>query len=193
MTDICLVRHGQTDWNFQGFIQGREDIPLNDVGRLQAQQSAALLQEEKWDVIVSSPLIRAYETAKIIADATGIKTVHIDERFVERNFGDISGKPASILRDIMEMKVESVNGMETNEEIMERCFSALNDVAKLYEGKRVIIVAHSHAIKAMLHTICPDEITFRTPLQNACVSYISYHNKLWEIEKYNYSLHIQAL
>ena len=64
MTEICLVRHGQTDWNFQEIIQGREDIPLNEVGKKQASQSAAALQAEAWDIIISSPLIRAQETAK---------------------------------------------------------------------------------------------------------------------------------
>ena len=59
MTEICLVRHGQTDWNFQEIIQGREDIPLNEVGKKQASQSAAALQAEAWDIIISSPLIRA--------------------------------------------------------------------------------------------------------------------------------------
>ena len=61
MTEICLVRHGQTDWNFQEIIQGREDIPLNEVGKKQASRAAAL-QEETWDIIISSPLIRAQET-----------------------------------------------------------------------------------------------------------------------------------
>ena len=76
MTEICLVRHGQTDWNFQEIIQGREDIPLNEVGKKQASQSAAALQAESWDIIISSPLIRAQETAKEIAGAIGLPSIY---------------------------------------------------------------------------------------------------------------------
>ncbi|WP_416826963.1 histidine phosphatase family protein [Ectobacillus polymachus] len=190
MTDICLVRHGQTDWNFQGIIQGREDIPLNEVGRMQAMQSASLLQKQEWDAIVSSPLVRAYETAKIIADKAGIDTVHIDERFVERSFGEVSGKHVSNVRHLIASG--NVNGMETDEEIVNRCFSGLCHIAERFDGKRIIIVAHSHAIKAMLHAISPNEITFNMPLENACANFISYHNKSWQIERYNVAEHIQV-
>lgn len=162
MTEICLVRHGQTDWNFQEIIQGREDIPLNEVGKKQASQSAAALQEETWDIIISSPLIRAQETANEIATAVGLQSILLDERFVERNFGEASGSRLRLLELIAEGKVE---GMERDEEIVARCFAALEDVATTHFGKRIIIVAHSHAIKAILHAIEPDEITFKTPLK----------------------------
>ncbi len=141
MTEICLVRHGQTDWNFQEIIQGREDIPLNEVGKKQASQSAAALQAEAWDIIISSPLIRAQETAKEIAEATGLQSILLDERFVERNFGEASGKPVATVRELIaEGKVE---GMEQDEEeIVARCFAAVKDVAETHSGKRIIIVAH---------------------------------------------------
>lgn len=163
MTEICLVRHGQTDWNFQEIIQGREDIPLNEVGKKQASQSAAALQAEAWDIIISSPLIRAQETAKEIAGATGLQSILLDERFVERNFGEASGKPVATVRELIaEGKVE---GMEQDEEIVARCFAAVKDVAETHSGKRIIIVAHSHAIKAILHAIAPEDISFKTPLK----------------------------
>ncbi|WP_028398893.1 histidine phosphatase family protein [Ectobacillus panaciterrae] len=188
MTEICLVRHGQTDWNFQEIIQGREDIPLNEVGRIQAGQSADLLRQEKWDAIISSPLVRAHETAKMIADAVGIDIIHLDERFVERNFGDASGKPIVHVREMI--AAGDVEGMESDEEIVERCFSALCDIAKKHEGKRVIIVAHSHAIKAILHAIHPEEIHFKTPLKNACISYVCLNEEAWKVGRYNIAEHI---
>jgi uncharacterized phosphatase len=188
MTEICLVRHGQTDWNFQEIIQGREDIPLNEIGRTQARQSAELLRQERWDVIISSPLVRAYETAKTIADAVGIDTIHLDERFVERNFGEASGKPVAQVRELISQG--NVNGMESDREIVERCFSALQDVVRKFEGKRIIIVAHSHAIKAILHAIQPEEINFKTPLKNACVSHICFDTGSWTVLRYNIAEHI---
>ena len=190
MTEICLVRHGQTDWNFQEIIQGREDIPLNEVGKKQASQSAAALQEETWDIIISSPLIRAQETANEIAKTVGLQSILLDERFVERNFGEASGKPVAAVRELIaEGKVE---GMERDEEIVARCFAALEDVATTHFGKRIIIVAHSHAIKAILHAIEPDEITFKTPLKNACISYVKQNSGKWDVLKYNIAEHINV-
>ena len=74
----------------------------------------------------------------------------------------LQGSRLRLLELIAEGKVE---GMERDEEIVARCFLALEDVATTHFGKCIIIVAHSHAIKAILHAIEPDEITFKTPLK----------------------------
>lgn len=188
MTEICLVRHGQTDWNFQEIIQGREDIPLNEVGKRQASQSAEALKAEEWDMIVSSPLVRAHETAQVIAHKVGIETIYLDERFVERNFGVASGKPVAEVR--ASISTGDVEGMETDEELVERCFLALQDIAERNVGKRIVIVAHSHAIKAILQAILPEEITFQTPLKNACISYVEKKEGTWNVLRYNVAEHI---
>jgi hypothetical protein len=73
-TTICILRHGETDWNSTGRLQGCEDIELNAVGREQAVQVAGYLEKEPWDIIISSPLKRAYETARIIAMRLSIIT-----------------------------------------------------------------------------------------------------------------------
>jgi uncharacterized phosphatase len=66
VTYLCLVRHGETDWNSLGKLQGRADIPLNKIGVLQAEECRDVLKSSKWDVIITSPLKRAKETAEII-------------------------------------------------------------------------------------------------------------------------------
>ena len=66
MTKLCLVRHGETDWNSLGILQGRKDIPLNDTGILQAEECRELLKSTNWDVFITSPLKRTMETAEII-------------------------------------------------------------------------------------------------------------------------------
>ena len=70
VTTICLVRHGETDWNLHRRYQGWEDIPLNETGRGQAQVVALAIAGEEWDAIVASPLSRAYATAQAIATAS---------------------------------------------------------------------------------------------------------------------------
>ena len=68
-----LIRHGQTDWNSQDKLQGSSDVPLNDTGRGQALEAARVLAGAEWSAIVSSPLMRARETAQIIAAELGIE------------------------------------------------------------------------------------------------------------------------
>jgi uncharacterized phosphatase len=82
--------------------------------------------------------------------------------------------------------------MESEQELVERCFSALQDVAAQHAGKRIIIVAHAHAIKAMLHAINPSEVTFQTFLKNACINYIALQEETWSIIRYNVAEHILA-
>src|SRR6056297_2314192 len=66
MTHICLVRHGETDWNLRGLVQGSTDIPLNERGYSQARAAGAYLAGEQWDYLYASPLSRAHKTAVTI-------------------------------------------------------------------------------------------------------------------------------
>src|ERR1035437_4138349 len=91
LTTICIIRHGETDWNLSGKLQGHEDIELNNLGREQAIQLAQYFKAEPWDVIVSSPLKRAYETAQIIASHVSVSTVHVVDEIIERSYGSASG------------------------------------------------------------------------------------------------------
>ena len=83
---IYLIRHGQTETNKEHRLQGRSDIPLNDLGRKQAQTAAGWFRSQGivFDIIYSSPLIRAVETARIIAPDAHIDT---DERIIEIDYG----------------------------------------------------------------------------------------------------------
>ena len=85
-----FLRHGETDWNREGMMQGWIDIPLNETGRIQARGAAALLEKLPVSLIVASPLSRAHETALIVNEALK-KPVLIDERLRERRFGTLEG------------------------------------------------------------------------------------------------------
>ncbi len=87
---VLLARHGQTDWNAAGKIQGVSDIPLNDRGRSQARDLAARVRGEGVGVIYTSPLKRARETAEIVGAALGVG-VHAASELTELSFGDWEG------------------------------------------------------------------------------------------------------
>jgi probable phosphoglycerate mutase len=91
---FLYLRHGQTDWNARNVSQGNVDIPLNETGRAQAVQAAALLQGRGITAIVASPLSRARDTAATVGDALGLK-VAIDEGLREVAFGVQEGQPMS--------------------------------------------------------------------------------------------------
>ena len=111
---IIFVRHGQTDWNTKGLMQGREDIPLNEAGLSQAKETAEGIKKAcletglKIDKIASSPLLRASVTARAIAKELGCENIFCDERVTERDFGELSGTPFTenskyIMRDVLEI------------------------------------------------------------------------------------------
>lgn len=192
MTELCLVRHGQTDWNRLEIIQGREDNPLNALGSLQAEESAAFLSQEEWDVIVSSPLSRAVHTAQAIATACGIehKAILLDERFIEREFGAASGQPVKgIYEAVQADDQERIPGLETEDEMRSRVLEGMNHLVDTYPGKRIIVVCHSHAIKAALSAI-DGAYTFRHAMRNACSNYITHQQGRFEVKAVNVADHI---
>lgn len=192
VTELCLVRHGQTDWNRQEIIQGREDNPLNALGRRQAEESAAFLSQEEWDVIVASPLSRAVDTASYIAEACGIGSESIvqDERFIEREFGDASGKPVKgIYEAVQADDQERIPGLESEDEMRARVLEGMQHLVDTHPGRRIIVVCHSHAIKAALSAV-DDTYTFRHAMRNACSNYITYQDGQFSVKAVNVADHI---
>ena len=87
---ICVVRHGETEWNAINIVLGRTDIPLNAKGLEQAQELARKIKDLKVDIFLCSPLSRARQTADAISRETGMEYT-IDERLIEQNFGKFEG------------------------------------------------------------------------------------------------------
>lgn len=88
---FLFIRHGQTDWNVEGRMQGKTDIPLNAKGVQQARDAAAVLQCVSFDAVVSSDLKRALQTAEMISEVCG-KPLFVDEGLQERSFGTFEGQ-----------------------------------------------------------------------------------------------------
>lgn len=183
---IYLVRHGQTDYNKNRLIQGLIDVPLNGYGKEQAELTAKHFINEPIDLIISSPLSRAYETAQIIAKAINYQgEIIIDEHFRERNFGEADGK--SIPTFIENVRKGEVIGLEPQANLMSRVVKGLSNLKDKYPDKTIIIICHSQTIKAVLTYINPELYSLDTSLGNCSISLIEYKDHKWYVTLANYN------
>jgi broad specificity phosphatase PhoE len=154
VTTILLARHGETDWNSERRWQGHADRPLNDVGREQARKLAETLADRAIDVVYSSDLARAHETALIVADRLGLR-VGVDPGLREVDVGDWSGR---LLTEIEEVDPagfqrwrqghKAWNGGESYAEMGERVVAAVLRLAARHPGQTVLVVTHGGSIRA---------------------------------------------
>jgi uncharacterized phosphatase len=184
LTTICIVRHGETDWNSLGKLQGREDIELNNTGREQAFQIARYFKTEPWDVIISSPLKRAFETARIIATHLSLSAPHIMHEITERSYGAASG----LLPE--ERRIRFPDGIIPDQEDFEhlrlRAITSLTKIADDYQGRRIIVVSHGAFTNSILYTLSKGEFgSFKSRLKNGCINKISRQGNNWSVEFYN--------
>ncbi len=157
MTTLLLVRHGETDWNRDGRWQGHSDTHLNDVGREQAARLADEL--DGVDVVYSSDLLRARETAEIIAGPLGLD-VHVDERLRERGFGAWEGKTRpEIEAQFADAHARWLAGdgpgaddAEPFADFAARINDFLEDVVSRHPDETVLIVSHGGSIR-VIHAV----------------------------------------
>lgn len=155
MTELFLVRHGETDWNRERRIQGRTDIPLNDTGREQALATGRLLARRRWDGIVTSPLVRAAETAAIIAAEVGLGVPEPIDALMERNYGQAEGLG---FEEVDRRFPEGIHvpGRESREAVALRVVPALLRLAAERPGQAIIVVSHGGAIRSVLNSAEPE-------------------------------------
>lgn len=188
MTTICLIRHGETDWNLKGKLQGSTDIPLNETGIRQAEKSAAYLNAEDYDVMVASPMKRAKRTAEIINASLNLPYEEMSS-FAECSFGDAEG--LTMEERTTQYPDKTYPNREEPEDFIKRVMGGVDDVLKKYPDKRVLIVAHGAVINAILATVSGGEIgAGKTRLMNACINNIHYKQEKWEVLSYNQVEHL---
>ncbi|MGE4484929.1 MAG: histidine phosphatase family protein [Oscillospiraceae bacterium] len=181
---IYLIRHGETDWNVAGKLQGREDIPLNKDGIEQAHVCGRALSGIEVTGILSSPLERARDTAKIIAGHIGYKGgVAVDYELTERDYGELSGKtPQDIFRP-----EEGTPGLEPLEDVIKRFKTAVINNAGEHSGD-IIIVSHGASINALLKDVSGGEVgSGKTTLKNAGISILDFKHGELKLEDFNLS------
>ncbi|MBN9606265.1 MAG: histidine phosphatase family protein [Actinomycetales bacterium] len=145
---VALIRHGQTDWNLQGLLQGSSDVPLNATGRQQARDAVGMLRSVPWDVVVSSPLARARETAAIIAEELDVPLGEAYDDLVERDYGELEGTSSSAA--IRRWPDRAYPGAESIDAVVARGLSALERIASEHADRAVLTVCHGTIIRYTL-------------------------------------------
>ena len=139
MATLLLVRHGETDWNASGRLQGHTDRPLNEYGRRQAAELAERLGADDVAAIYASDLSRAKETAEILGARLGLPVL-LDPDLRERNWGSWEGLTPGE-RDAVVFEGEAP------EEHRDRMLEAVRRIAERHPGERVVVVTHGGSMR----------------------------------------------
>lgn len=147
---IYMVRHGRTDWNDKGLMQGASNIPLNKTGEKQALLAHEKLKDVNFDVCFSSPLKRTSQTAEIIID--GRCGIIYDDLLLERGLGSLEGKSHDLYKkfDYYDYEKNSCeNGVEGIRQLLDRTKEFLDKLKLKYGDKTILIVSHSATIRVL--------------------------------------------
>lgn len=176
MTLFGLVRHGQTDYNLRDLFQGSSDIPLNETGIAQAHAAFDQLPARDWDVVVSSPLQRAEQTARIIGEDHGIPFGGTDPRLQEIHWGEAEGRPVAEMQQ--RYPGRTFPGIEDAQQVADRGYDALEALEERYRDQSVLVVAHGTLIRFLLSGIMEQGLP---SIPNATLSLIELEGTTWSV------------
>jgi probable phosphoglycerate mutase len=154
---LIAVRHGQDLDNARNLINGRRDAPLTELGIQQALNVTEELRSREIDLVYTSPLKRAGQTAAIISERLSISELRIDAELIERDYGILTGRPASDISAIAKKTYMSkgfqyvieADGAEGYPQLWTRAGNVLQRIRNRHSGQTVLIVAHNEIIKMM--------------------------------------------
>lgn len=163
--ELYILRHGTTDWNKKHLLQGQTDIPLDSEGRELARETAEGMRKIHFDLCVSSPLLRAYETAEIVLAGRNM-IIHRDPRLMEMNFGEFEGADCSPGDPDFDPRVAETlkfdlchyacpPGGESMEHLLARTAEVFDEIAgnPAFEEKRILLSMHGASGRAMMHHV----------------------------------------
>ena len=180
-SSIIIVRHGRTEFNATGRLQGRTDNPLDEVGLAQAEAVAAYLQPELLSdtLFVCSPLLRARQTATAIVNQVG-SSFEIDERWIELDYGSYEGLrqaevPSNVWRDWKNDNDFAAPQGESLNQVQRRVAEACDDLVQRLNGRTAVVVSHVSPIKsAVAWALGVDaSVGWKTQLSTASITRIS--------------------
>jgi len=161
-TLICVVRHGETDWNTTGVLQGWLDVPINERGRMQARELAVTFADSGFACVYTSPLSRACETAEIIAALLRLPPPSRHDGLKERNFGLIQGIPKAELAELNPSLLEHIvkrnpdtrfEQGESMDECATRVLDGVRDIARQRPGERILAVTHGWTMDVLTREV----------------------------------------
>ena len=162
---LYILRHGETDWNKNKLLQGKSDVPLNDKGRELAKASAEGMKDIPFDLVFTSPLERARETARLVLGDRNIPFI-TDNRIEEIGFGEMEGKPWRKSEDFP--GDENIyrffhhpdqyippKGGESLTDLAKRCADFMQDICNRpeLEEKTILIATHGAATRGLLNSL----------------------------------------
>jgi len=200
MTRFIVIRHGETRWNLAARVQGHLDSELTPAGIEQADAIARRLAEEPFDLLVSSDLGRAHETARRIAEVSG-HAIRLDARFRERNFGAGAGLtyaeidqlyPDAFTRNREIDPDHAIPGGESRRAFQERVAHAFAALAADEPGKRITVVSHGGVLGALYRHIhgIPVATPHRIAIANASYNALTFDGGRWTVDAWADTAHL---
>ena len=201
MTQIILVRHGETEWNVKEVFRGRIDIELSETGLKQAQLLAKYLSDIEIDAIYSSPLKRALTTAEIMASYHKLK-VEIAPGLIDFDYGEWQGLPHQEVRDkYRRLYAQWINrpdrvrmpAGESLDEVRERAMNVVDKVIAKYQGS-VVLVSHRVVNKVLICALLGlDNSHFWNIKQDTCgITSFTYENEQFILTKHNDTSYLEV-
>ena len=140
---LYVARHGQTQWNLENRVNGRTDLPLTELGLQQARLLAERTKNLKIDVIISSPMLRAWQTAAPTAALHGLDVL-VDDRLIEQDYGIFEGVSRSDKGFLANKRHFAFRypGGESMMDVAHRVYGMLDEIKEKYAGKNILLVCH---------------------------------------------------
>lgn len=188
MLKLLLVRHGETDWNRDRRIMGRQEIGLNETGRLQALALKEALGSFPVDAVYSSSVCRARETAQILVEDRGL-TPRYDERLVEIHYGEWVGRTFEEVRALPDytpyftrLETPVAPGGETLYQVRDRALDFIAQLRREHPDQTVVAVSHADWIKCAVMEFLkiPYENIWKFRIDNVSVSLIECDPLGWD-------------
>lgn len=180
-TVLGMFRHGQTEWNINLRLQGTADTHLNQSGINQVEMAAAVIGE--WDLLLTSPLSRARQSAEIISKAIGLEPV-VSERLLERSFGIGEGMTYEQWHQRYS-KLDQIPGAESEFSVFRRSQKLLDEIQTEHSGKRVLVVTHGALIRFVLNLVTDNEFPPKGErLMNASLHTFRFSDS-WKLDRWS--------
>jgi broad specificity phosphatase PhoE len=202
MLRVYLIRHGETDWNRDQRVMGQLDVPLNGMGRAQAQCTAGFLQSEQLSAVYSSDLSRAWETARRIAETQKLSPIPVPE-LREMRYGRWEGLtrdeviarfPEEYTERLLHPFAFCPSGGESRRALFERASRALDQIVKQHQQTKIALVSHGGTSRVIVGYTIGLRGWGSFAIDNCSISIIDYlEDGTREVSLLNSTFHLKDL